>query len=235
MYRIARIHGGRMSDEKFDRSKTHESIGTIGHIDESKTALITSILQTMRMSKPQVQQIPREEIMHDTNYEDHPNFKNKGKRGLRCNRTACEHTEAYYWNRVTNAYYCQPCAHGINEASMHDMDGREPLLSLSYEDKEAWAKAKQDERRNGLNADHVIVDDPLMHPRKGKSKLMNNLTAISTLAMMGGYTPSRVKVRKGHEFVFTESEKQYLNTLGRKDKKKAVKLLKEKYELLSQE
>jgi len=67
-------------------------------------------------------------------YEDHPNFKNKGKMGLRCNRTACENTEAYWYNRTTRAYYCQPCAHAINEAS----NFVPPLLSLAKDAKEEW-------------------------------------------------------------------------------------------------
>lgn len=39
----------------------------------------------------------------------------KGK--MKCNRTACQNDEQGWWNRYTNAYYCQPCAFKINAAS----------------------------------------------------------------------------------------------------------------------
>lgn len=68
--------------------------------------------------------------------QDHPNFLNKGKKGLRCNRTACEHTEAYYWNHVTQAYYCQGCAMRINASCQQSqMDN---ICKLSEEDKKDW-------------------------------------------------------------------------------------------------
>lgn len=66
-------------------------------------------------------------------------IKNKGKKGLRCNRTACEHTEAYYYNRVTKAYYCQPCSFRINESHNH-IGG--PLCSISDEDRNEWNKER---------------------------------------------------------------------------------------------
>src|SRR6478609_5855013 len=33
----------RMAKEKFDRSKTHANVGTIGHVDHGKTTLIAAI------------------------------------------------------------------------------------------------------------------------------------------------------------------------------------------------
>ena len=36
-----------MSKEKFDRSKPHVNIGTIGHVDHGKTTLTTAITKVM--------------------------------------------------------------------------------------------------------------------------------------------------------------------------------------------
>ena len=36
-----------MAKEKFDRSKTHVNIGTIGHVDHGKTTLTAAITMTM--------------------------------------------------------------------------------------------------------------------------------------------------------------------------------------------
>jgi hypothetical protein len=73
--------------------------------------------------------------------QDNPNFKNKGKKGLRCNRTACSTRAAYWWNRITCAFYCQPCAFRINESSTQS--GMEPLCSCSEEDREEWNQARK--------------------------------------------------------------------------------------------
>ena len=36
-----------MSKEKFDRSKTHVNVGTIGHVDHGKTTLTAAITKVM--------------------------------------------------------------------------------------------------------------------------------------------------------------------------------------------
>ena len=36
-----------MAKERFDRSKPHVNIGTIGHVDHGKTTLTSAIIQTM--------------------------------------------------------------------------------------------------------------------------------------------------------------------------------------------
>ena len=43
-----------MAKEKFDRSKTHVNIGTIGHIDHGKTTLTAAITKTLAKHKPKV-------------------------------------------------------------------------------------------------------------------------------------------------------------------------------------
>lgn len=55
------------------------------------------------------------------------------------------------------------------------------------------------------------------------------MTALTMAMQLGGYEFPKPKIRKGHELVFSEDDKAYLNTLSGKNKKKAVKALKEKY------
>jgi elongation factor Tu len=44
-----------MAKEKFDRSKPHCNVGTIGHIDHGKTTLTAAITQTLAKNNPKVQ------------------------------------------------------------------------------------------------------------------------------------------------------------------------------------
>ncbi|MGB5036165.1 MAG: GTP-binding protein, partial [Blastocatellia bacterium] len=41
-----------MAKEKFDRSKPHVNIGTIGHVDHGKTTLTAAITQTLAKLDP---------------------------------------------------------------------------------------------------------------------------------------------------------------------------------------
>ncbi len=66
-------------------------------------------------------------------------IKNKGMQGLRCNRTACENQEAYYYNRVMKAYYCEPCAFRINVSALRS--GQKELCICSDEDRIDWIEA----------------------------------------------------------------------------------------------
>src|SRR6202158_324961 len=43
-----------MAKEKFDRSKPHINVGTIGHIDHGKTTLTAAITQTLAKNNPKV-------------------------------------------------------------------------------------------------------------------------------------------------------------------------------------
>ena len=43
-----------MAKEKFDRSKPHINVGTIGHIDHGKTTLTAAITQTLAKHNPKV-------------------------------------------------------------------------------------------------------------------------------------------------------------------------------------
>src|SRR6201996_6226105 len=43
-----------MAKEKFDRSKPHVNVGTIGHIDHGKTTLTAAITQTLANNNPKV-------------------------------------------------------------------------------------------------------------------------------------------------------------------------------------
>jgi elongation factor Tu len=44
-----------MSKEKFDRSKPHVNIGTIGHVDHGKTTLTAAITKVLAKHNPKVQ------------------------------------------------------------------------------------------------------------------------------------------------------------------------------------
>ena len=44
-----------MSKEKFDRSKPHVNIGTIGHVDHGKTTLTAAITKVLAKNNPKVQ------------------------------------------------------------------------------------------------------------------------------------------------------------------------------------
>src|SRR5512132_1313459 len=51
-----------MSKEKFDRSKPHVNIGTIGHVDHGKTTLTAAITKVLRKNNPNVQFIAFDQI-----------------------------------------------------------------------------------------------------------------------------------------------------------------------------
>ena len=51
-----------MSKEKFDRSKPHVNIGTIGHVDHGKTTLTAAITKVLGKSNPKVQFIAFDQI-----------------------------------------------------------------------------------------------------------------------------------------------------------------------------
>src|SRR5213596_3741019 len=51
-----------MSKEKFDRSKPHVNIGTIGHVDHGKTTLTAAITKVMSKHNPKVQFVAFDEI-----------------------------------------------------------------------------------------------------------------------------------------------------------------------------
>ena len=51
-----------MSKEKFDRSKPHVNIGTIGHVDHGKTTLTAAITRVLGKSNPKVQFVAFDQI-----------------------------------------------------------------------------------------------------------------------------------------------------------------------------
>ncbi|HEY3128279.1 MAG TPA: GTP-binding protein, partial [Acidobacteriota bacterium] len=44
-----------MAKEKFDRSKPHVNVGTIGHVDHGKTTLTAAITQVLNKQDPSIQ------------------------------------------------------------------------------------------------------------------------------------------------------------------------------------
>src|ERR1051326_3319276 len=51
-----------MSKEKFDRSKPHVNIGTIGHVDHGKTTLTAAITKVLAKNNPKVQFVAVDQI-----------------------------------------------------------------------------------------------------------------------------------------------------------------------------
>ncbi len=51
-----------MSKEKFDRSKPHVNIGTIGHVDHGKTTLTAAITSVLAKKNPKVQKKSYDQI-----------------------------------------------------------------------------------------------------------------------------------------------------------------------------
>src|SRR5213082_3433862 len=51
-----------MSEEKFDRSKPHVNIGTIGHVDHGKTTLTAAITKVLAKKNPKVQFVAFDQI-----------------------------------------------------------------------------------------------------------------------------------------------------------------------------
>src|SRR5881394_3506380 len=51
-----------MSKEKFDRSKPHVNIGTIGHVDHGKTTLTAAITKVLAKKNPKVQFVAFDQI-----------------------------------------------------------------------------------------------------------------------------------------------------------------------------
>src|SRR5882762_8668727 len=51
-----------MSKEKFDRSKPHVNIGTIGHVDHGKTTLTAAITKVLGKNNPKVQFVAFDQI-----------------------------------------------------------------------------------------------------------------------------------------------------------------------------
>ncbi|RMH32837.1 MAG: elongation factor Tu, partial [Acidobacteria bacterium] len=47
-----------MTKERFDRSKPHVNIGTIGHVDHGKTTLTAAITKVLSKRNPKVQYRP---------------------------------------------------------------------------------------------------------------------------------------------------------------------------------
>src|SRR5438874_10710547 len=52
----------KMSKEKFDRSKPHVNIGTIGHVDHGKTTLTAAITKVLGKTNPKVQFVAFDQI-----------------------------------------------------------------------------------------------------------------------------------------------------------------------------
>lgn len=84
----------------------------------------------------------------------------KGTRNGICNRTACDNSHAVHYNRVTERWYCTPCARLINEnAAQLQM---EPLCS--------WPTREQ------MGNDHLLL--PIIPDAKVRTHLGETGTVV---------------------------------------------------------
>ena len=80
-----------MAKEKFDRSKDHVNIGTVGHVDHGKTTLTAAITMTMADDRGGVAQ----------NYEDIDSAPEEKARGITINTAHVEYeTESRHYAHV---------------------------------------------------------------------------------------------------------------------------------------
>ena len=75
--------------------------------------------------------------------------KNKGKKGGRCNLTACQQPGAWYFNKSTRAYYCEDLAMSdtvrVKYSIMINKVGSDCEDVLEF-DREDWDSMSEDER-----------------------------------------------------------------------------------------
>lgn len=66
-----------------------------------------------------------EYMAHGRNFDksDAVNLVPKGEFSGECNRTACKTKNAQWFNKITQAYYCDRCARMINQSSNQSNQG----------------------------------------------------------------------------------------------------------------
>jgi hypothetical protein len=72
-----------MAKEKFDRSKPHVNIGTIGHIDHGKTTLTAAITKVLAKNNPKVQFRSFDSIDNAPEERERGNHDRHSARGVR--------------------------------------------------------------------------------------------------------------------------------------------------------
>src|SRR4026207_693457 len=82
-----------MSKEKFDRSKPHVNIGTIGHVDHGKTTLTAAITKVLGKSNPKGQFIAFDQI------DKAPGEKARGTTNGERDRESCSFAPSIEWTR----------------------------------------------------------------------------------------------------------------------------------------
>lgn len=67
-----------------------------------------------------VKQTPTSNLMHqhDAMIEQAKTNVHKGVRGGDCNRTQCQRSQAWWYNKTMRAFYCGDCAGAINESCL---------------------------------------------------------------------------------------------------------------------
>jgi len=131
--------------------------------------------------------------------ELHDPRSDKGKFYGHCNRTACDEEHATWFNHSTEAYYCEGCAHRINQVS--EGNSWHPLLTN---------KAKKDDPHN------------IVFPSRA-------LTLLRAIAVFGGISLPDQKARSLPKMKLSLEELEELQSLSGKAKKDKLKELKQRY------
>ena len=84
------------------------------------------------MSKELEQATYMQSQLNKVEVAQHPD---KGEFTGACNRTACNNTNAMWYNKSTRKYYCTPCAQAINGANpeAHKMYGTSLCVRIQTE------------------------------------------------------------------------------------------------------
>src|SRR5512142_1069286 len=110
-----------MAKEKFDRSKPHVNIGTIGHVDHGKTSLTAAITKVLAVNNPKV---------HFKAYDQIDNAPEERERGVTINASHVEYqTSARHYAHVdcpSHAYYIKNMITGAAQ-----MDGSILVVSAA--------------------------------------------------------------------------------------------------------
>lgn len=113
----------------------------------------------------------------------------KGEYGGECNRTACKNTNAQWYNKVTEAFYCTKCARMINESSNQSNQGDLCELKKEYDtninseltNKEVFQKAMDIAIKNGLTAYKTkVIPSPKLKQPRFKEVWVNSRNVITS-------------------------------------------------------
>ena len=90
-----------MAKEKFERTKPHVNVGTIGHVDHGKTTLTAAITKNILAKKGGADFVPFDEIDKAPEERERGNHDRDGSRGVRDGEPALRGTWTVPVTRTT--------------------------------------------------------------------------------------------------------------------------------------